>query len=539
VQLKLIVNNTHDLGGSTIATASFNEGGGIIGSDETADWILSDRQGSVRPHHVHIHHLDGQFCLEATAEADTYINDASMPMAAGEMVQISDGDRLRLGIFNLQAYVLDNPSETGQDDGIKTQAVPASAAWLQRFAPVATLVSDADNEAHHNLFETEIMKGQGGDLRERLASASRRDPVEMMEESSSSRTTIMKDPLAAFERDRLKEHDIMASKVGEILQSEVEEAHYIEVPDDLMPGSASVAAPVMRTLEDADYDDIEPLQESYHQESRSSSSVKKTGQRSNHEMDDYLEMLARSAPSPHHTPSQHHELPDEFYGEVAVRLSDANLRDSYLGDVDEEIQNDGPLVDHVVMRPLCQALGLDIHQMSVPQANRLASDIGAALKVAIDGLMQAHRQEMANKSHLAETHLHAIEDNPLRLDQTVEAAIKDLFLIQSPVHLSAQAAIGESLELLRHHRAASEVATEAALALILKALSPLNLARRFMKYKGHAPRSGDLDAWHWKMYQHYYAEMRSDQQGGLSRLFWEVYRQIYDREMRQRTMEQT
>ena len=63
------------------------------------------------------------------------------------------------------------------------------------------------------------------------------------------------------------------------------------------------------------------------------------------------------------------------------------------------------------------------------------------------------------------------------------------------------------------------------------------LSRRFSRYKGHAPKTGDADAWHWQMYQHYYSEMKSDRQRGLGRMFWEIFRQVYDREMRSKTLE--
>jgi type VI secretion system protein ImpI len=118
------------------------------------------------------------------------------------------------------------------------------------------------------------------------------------------------------------------------------------------------------------------------------------------------------------------------------------------------------------------------------------------------------------------------------LAETADEAVNDLFLVRSPVHLSAKAAIEESLSMVDRHRQASEAATQAALSAVLSALSPIALARRFFKYKGHAPRTGDLDAWHWTMYQHYYRELASDRQGGLARMFREVFRQVYDREMR-------
>ena len=79
-------------------------------------------------------------------------------------------------------------------------------------------------------------------------------------------------------------------------------------------------------------------------------------------------------------------------------------------------------------------------------------------------------------------------------------------------------------------------AINAALGAVLAALAPDQLSRRFARYKGHAPRVGDQDAWHWQMYRHYYEEMKSDRQRGLTRMFWEIFRQVYDREMRSKAL---
>jgi len=91
--------------------------------------------------------------------------------------------------------------------------------------------------------------------------------------------------------------------------------------------------------------------------------------------------------------------------------------------------------------------------------------------------------------------------------------------------------------MLRRHSHAAEKACNQALDHVLAALSPEVLSKRFEKYKGHAPRTGDPAAWNWEMYHHYYDAMRPDRQGGLTRMFWEIYRQVYDREMRIAHME--
>jgi len=526
MQLRLMVNNTSELEGSAASSAVFDKSGGVIGSAENADWVLVDRQGTILPKHLHVCHIDGQFCLEAGKGASAYVNGSKAAIMAGEPFQVADGDEIRIGVFTLSVYVSLEAAD-------KEMAAHRGEAWARRFAPVGILVGDeqARQISSETLFETQVMQRDNSVLHERLNQANRRDPIEMMEERQASRSSHEKDPLAVFEREqKIEARAMMTSKVGEVLNIEPEEAHYVELPDDLQPGSSYVPIPQARSFDEGEMDDNPP-----------SSPLKGTMKRPvhNEDVDSYLEMLAQAARTPGKGANETYHAPNAgLDSEDWRRVADVSHRDAYLGEImDEDLieGESGAPIDHVVLRPLAKALGLNIAQMSEPQANRLAADIGAALKAAISGLMAAHQREMSSKSHLAETHLHAIEDNPLRLEISVEEAVRDLFLVQSPVHLSAPAAITESLTLLRHHRAASDAATEAALDAVLQALSPLSLARRFMKYKGHAPRAGNLDAWHWTMYQHYYAEMRSHQQGGLSRMFWEVHRQVYDREMRSRT----
>ena len=231
------------------------------------------------------------------------------------------------------------------------------------------------------------------------------------------------------------------------------------------------------------------------------------------EMDSYLETLTNS-------------------GGQEMLVSDIQETESWHGSVGLSESGEGEMVDHVVLRPLLSALGLSVGEMSIPEANRITQEIGAALKTAITGLMTIHAQQWEDRSSMNDTHLHPVEDNPIRLAQSPEQAILDLLLVQSPVHLNAPSAIEESLMQIELHEKASRIAADEALEAVLLGLSPQNLAKRFARYKGHAPRVGNLNSWHWEMYEHYYSEMRSDRQRGLTRMFWEVFRQVYDREMR-------
>ncbi|MHC5308056.1 type VI secretion system-associated FHA domain protein TagH [Bartonella sp. LJL80] len=503
MHLRMVINNTDDLSGGYAAIKDFDEQGGTIGADEDSTWQIVDRAGSVKDTHVVITLQDKQFCLETSIKKGLSINNAKSFIPVGELVQIRDGDTIKIGKFELTAYIELTEEETAS-------LVARGARWARRFMSIGSLVDNRDEESltAQNFFESKTMKGSDRiNIREAKKREKITDPVTLIEENYESRSTTERDPIKLFDKDSIAEKDVMASKLGDIIKGAPEEGIAPDVPDDLQPGSAYMDLPIVSDLKS--------------RKKKASSKMKKNDKPDN--IDEYLESIASNLGS-----------------KTALTksdLEDISTRDHYLNDIELLEEEEGELIDHVLLRPLCLAMGIPIHKMSVPKANRLLTDIGEAIKATVQGLMAAHQRELSDKSHLSQTHLHAIEDNPLRLDKSIEDVIKDMFLVNSPVHLSAAAAIGESLELIQYHEKASEVAAEEALDAVLRALGPLALAKRFKKYKGHAPRAGDLDAWHWQMYQHYYNEIRSEQQGGLGRMYWEVYSQVYDREMRKQTLE--
>jgi len=500
MRLRLVVHNTDDLAGGYRAVYEFDEAGGVIGADAACDWQLGDRDGSVFPRHATVEFIDKQFCLYSEHEKALKINNSHAFIKPGQKIQVTDGDQIRVGRFELTAFV---EMTLDESDEIASRG----ERWAKRFVSLGSLVDDEEEINAQNLFDAKPLRRKTNiEMYERIKQAQQVDPVDLIEEQFESRSTFLKDPVALIERESQAEDTGMATKIGNIINLDPENEHTkAQIPDDLQPGSAFMALPQVQPQVD----------------NAAETAPKK--QLSAQDRDFYLEQLAKGARSLK-------EAEHSNVGDIAVK-------DRYLSDLEMAEAGEEQLVDHVVLRPLCLALGLPVQSMSVPKANQLAKDIGDAFRAAVEGLMKVQKKNLSDKSHLAQTHLHAIEDNPLRHNKSSTDVIKDLLLLKSPVHLSAEAAFQESLEFIEHHQHASEVAAEEALDAVLRALSPMALAKRFKKYKGHAPRAGDLDSWHWEMYQHYYKEIRSEQQGGLSRMFWEVYRQVYDREMRNLTLE--
>ncbi|MDE1478251.1 type VI secretion system-associated FHA domain protein TagH [Xenorhabdus bovienii] len=187
-------------------------------------------------------------------------------------------------------------------------------------------------------------------------------------------------------------------------------------------------------------------------------------------------------------------------------------------------------VDHVAITPLMRGLDAQLPLHDSQQANDFLQEMGKTMKAAIEGLLALQREQHG----LRDKQLRPIEDNPLRLNMDYDTTMQVMFSDQkSPVHLSAPAAVSESLHNLQLHYQANREAISAALDTMLEAFSPEQLLRRFSHYRrSNEVRNKDA-AWAWEMYTNYYRELASSRQQGFEKLFREVYEQAYDRALRQ------
>ncbi|WP_150523510.1 type VI secretion system-associated FHA domain protein TagH [Roseibium sediminis] len=487
MKMILAVNNTTNLESGIAATSVFEASGGVIGSAPDADWQLMDRAGSVADFHVKIFQQDGHFCATPLDREGMIVNRSSRPMRPGSTFSVSDGDTWNIGDFNVSVYIAESEKSAS---GGKTPG----EQWAGQFSSIETLVPGSlQNDDRREQLNAEAIladyseaddeKAEFFATRDRAVKEAL-DPITHLNKVSQSLEDDSTDPVALFDRKRGTSSMSDDKTLIDDLNIRPQQGTDSLGLDDPMAQNAHFSGP-RPTSNGEDLDSY--LQELTQAGSRSISQIR-----------------AR----------------EEWHDGVKS------------GNFDEDQQ-----VDHVVLRPLLNAMGLPVSDMSVPEANRVARETGEAMLAAIIGLMEIHNRQGGDRNSLNDTHLHPVEDNPLRLGMTPGDAVRDLFLVQSPVHLNAPAAIEESLAQITAHEEASQTAIEAALDAVLGALSPAQLSRRFARYKGHAPKSGDADAWHWQMYQHYYSEMKSDRQRGLGRMFWEIFRQVYDREMRSKTLE--
>ncbi|MDD1780506.1 type VI secretion system-associated FHA domain protein TagH [Enterovibrio sp. ZSDZ35] len=221
--------------------------------------------------------------------------------------------------------------------------------------------------------------------------------------------------------------------------------------------------------------------------------------------------------------------------------SDGFTRQDYLSaDPHREGYPVSGVSNHVISGPLMRGLETAVGQTDdMAEMQALSEEIGASMKSAIDGLLNLHHQVAQSRYGVMNKNFQPIEDNPLRLGLSYEETMKIMFDgKRSAVHLSAPSAISESLANIRYHNDAVQAATTEALAQVLMAFSPAVLMRRFKAYsRVENPTNEQASAWAWEMYNSYYNELISPRQRGFEKLFWEIFDQAYDRNLRDKLRE--
>lgn len=87
------------------ASIVFGVGGGSIGRAHDNDWVLPDPQRYLSAHHARIRFIGGSFHLIDTSTNGVFINDATGALGRRATHVLRDGDRLRLGDYELSVVI--------------------------------------------------------------------------------------------------------------------------------------------------------------------------------------------------------------------------------------------------------------------------------------------------------------------------------------------------------------------------------------------------------------------------------------------------
>jgi len=208
LRLSITSKNGEQLGEGQ--SVEFKACGGTIGRNEDNDWILPDPKNYVSGRHALIDFQAGAYYLIDTSRNGVYVNGADEPVGRGHPQRLFDGDRLRIGEFDLLIELIEDDLDL-MDDGmrdsvIRAQLVPEDDSIEMALVDEDKMVEDEALARH--------LQGEGASqLSERIALAKLTDP--------KSSKFIAEDKAAGvlLEAAGLKPGDLAGTVPSEVLQT--------------------------------------------------------------------------------------------------------------------------------------------------------------------------------------------------------------------------------------------------------------------------------------------------------------------------------
>ncbi|MBY7921125.1 type VI secretion system-associated FHA domain protein TagH [Vibrio fluvialis] len=483
--LILQVANVQLLESGLAAQSHWTAEGGNIGSESWTTWRLKDAQGRVKPQHCAIVSIDGAFCVRDLC-GDTYVNGSHMPLGKDQLAKLEHKDEITVGPYQLRVsfgHADDHERNSGPLDAMfKADQVDLLAD--EPFDDEELLDDDQPAVNADPLLALDALLEAKDDADALLCD------VELKEDSDK--------PQSLVPEDNLVLHDLKFTPQAD---SEYEMTSSIRLKKILGFGQRK---------DDIAQRDIEPEYQPLQQTTAPSLQI------NTHNVSEGLTMDEK--------------VLDLLEEEVAKSLQPAKA----------ESATSSAGGKHLLTGPMLQGLGIDLSQdTDMERMHFLSQELGESLQACVKGLLELHQQVSEGRFGTMNRNLQPIEDNPLRLGLSYEQTIRTMYdADKSLVHLSAPAAISESLKNVRDHNEAMQHATSEALNQILNAFSPQVLLRRFHHYKRNTDNSTTSDeAWAWNMYCNYYQELTSNRQRGFEKLFWEIFEQAYDKKIREKQLE--
>jgi type VI secretion system protein ImpI len=102
----------------------FKACGGTIGRSLECDWAIPDAKRYVSSRHAMIDHQSGAYYLVDLSRNGVFLNGADTPLGKGNPRRLFDGDKLRIGEYQMEIAIIEDPSEQ-TDDRMRDSVVRA------------------------------------------------------------------------------------------------------------------------------------------------------------------------------------------------------------------------------------------------------------------------------------------------------------------------------------------------------------------------------------------------------------------------------
>lgn len=469
--LKLRVISDHYKALGKRSSRLFGVTGGRIGRSQDNDWILPDPDRYVSSHHCKVDFKAGRWILDDTSTNGVFINGSDTPASVEGSYTLQDGDRLRLGDYEVLVSI-DERNDFAADESGQIPAPPRVRNKLAvRTAPKAT-----DNDLGEELDLTDLITDSA------IAPAPILPPPHR---ASSSSAPLDLESALALDSDDLKAMAPMPAAPTPAKAPRTAFASLLGESGEhktVAHGRKPEAKPEVKPEAKAD---------DWHMQTRPYDRKA-------------LQALTSSAALPR---------PEKAEPERLRRAAESGSAEPSSG-----------------VEAFCRGAGIDPANLPADTQNVLLTLAGQMLRESVLGLMDGlkGRSDLKSRLRLNQTTIQPGENNPLKFSASVDEAVLKLLDPHGSRYLGPIEAIRESFADIRTHQTALVDAIRAAVDELMNRIEPSELQERFDRGLKRGPLLGATNKMkYWDLYTEFYQVLNQRSEQGLPTLFSEELARTY------------
>ncbi len=473
--LKLRIISDHYKALGKRSSRLFGVTGGRIGRAQDNDWILPDPDRYVSSHHCKVDFRAGQWLLEDTSTNGVFINGSDTPASVEGAYTLQDGDRLRLGDYEVLVSI-DERNDFAADDSGQIPAPPR----VRNKSNVRTAPKATDNDLGEELDLTDLISDSA------IAPAPMMPPPQQRRASTSSAPLDLESALA-LDADDLK---AMAPMPAAPAPAKAPRTAFASLLGD--SGEHKTVARPRKTPEVPPKMGDPRKPDDWHMQTRPY---------------DRKALQALTSPAALARPDKAAEP------ERPARRTENGSSEPSSG-----------------VEALCRGAGIDPSSLPLDQQNALLTLAGQMLRETVLGLMELlkSRSDVKNRLRLNQTTIQPGENNPLKFSASIDEAVLKLLDPHTSRYLGPIEAIRESFADVRAHQTALVGATQAAVDELMTRIEPGELQERFDRGLKRGPLLGATNKMkYWDLYTEFYQVLNQRGDQGLPTLFAEELARTY------------
>ncbi|AMN47528.1 hypothetical protein ACG33_10540 [Steroidobacter denitrificans] len=487
--LKLRVISDHYKVLGKAGSRLFGVTGGRIGRAQDNDWILPDPDRYISGHHCKVSFQAGEWLLEDTSTNGVFINGSDMPASVAGVHILQDGDRLRLGDYEIIVSI-DTRNDFSPDASGQMPIPP-------RAQDAATVRPDED-------------LGEELDLTDLLGSSKVAEASALS--SSATHGTHPRGQPSVLATPVTRKPAPAVSGIDTVL--DLAKALY---PDE----RPSTSRPAVRTAAPA--------------KSPTRSPRAHLASLLNEDHGDALPRTAAQAGKPDDWQMQ--TRPYDLSTLSSIRSPSALARPPEAPRPSRNTDagadpGAGPAAGPAAgLEAFCRGAGIDPDSLPSDSENALLTIAGQMVREVVVGLMDVlkGRADLKSRLRLSQTTIQPGDNNPLKFSASVDEAMMKLLDSHGSRYLGPIEAIRDSFTDLRTHQAALSVAIQAAIDEIMNRIEPADLQDRFDRGLKRGALLGAANKMkYWDLYAEFYHVLNQRNEQGLPTLFAEELARSYE-----------